>query len=75
MFHETITENNVNVFENLPEKVRSQLEEYVVGPTWLKPSPFGFSIEIRDTDEMHNGAETRKRLYPSGELNMYLSTP
>ena len=45
----------------------------MVGPTWIKPSPFGFSIDIRDVNEMHNGIETRKKLYPSGNWNTFLS--
>ena len=59
-------ENNVNVFEDIPQEIKDQLQEYMVGPTWLKPTPFGFSIDIRDASEMHGGFEKNKKLYPSG---------
>ena len=72
LFHETLSESNVNVFESLPAAIKTQLQDYLVGPTWLKPNPFGFSVEIRDANEMQNGVVTGRKLFPSGELKIYL---
>ena len=68
IINETMVEGDVNAFEPLSELTKDRLREYMVGPTWLKPLPFGFSIEIRDVTTAHGGPEKKKQ-FPAGTNN------